>query len=164
MNKRKYIILQDTQSPAIFATGMGRHPHKVALRVFRKDKVVYGSIHSVKGKPAALMVDDIWVVPLKNVKELTVKDVKEVSSAEGDDDKSKVEIVTEKMSKSKHKYLDMAVVGAIVGFGITYFAGKKGWVNFAEPKTKYLGIGLGAAAGMFVAYRFMGKKEKTEKK
>ena len=114
---KKYIVICETRSPAIFATGHGRHPHKTQIRVFRKDEVVKGSIHKAKGTPVALMVEDIWIVPIKNIKPITIQGLNEENSAaEGEVKPSTIKIVdTVSKATGKYKYTDLAIVGALAG-------------------------------------------------
>jgi hypothetical protein len=164
-----FVATRDFKSPYVISTGMPHKPTAIKMKDFKKGEIISGSMIKKNGKPAFVMYKSTIVVPLSCIKQVIVKDINApvTSSAEGDtktETKPRVVVDIKSNGKSvdKKKYFDGIIVGALVGFGATFLAEKKGWIAVPSQKNKMIGAGVGAVIGLYVAYRFLGKS--TDKK
>ena len=153
MSKFKaYIFTQDYKAPVVFATGIAHKPTRIETKKFVKGEVVKGILKTANGKPSFIMVGTI-VVPISVVKEVVTKEI--ISNADGDKEKTSAPINLVKTTTTKGvKYMDGAIVGAILGFAGVYFAEKKGWIAVADRKNKIYGAIGGALLGAYLMFRF----------
>ncbi len=159
-NKAKddYVITQDFKSPYVVSTGMAHKPTEIKAIHFKKGQVIQGELKTSGGKPSFVLYKGVVVVPCSMVRKVETKQIV-VSNASGDDNKaaeSKKQVAVIKNKKTR--YIDAMIVGAIAGFGGTYFAEKKGWLKTVETKNRLIGMAIGAAAAMYVAYRIKSRE------
>jgi hypothetical protein len=157
-----FVATQDFKSPYVVSTGMPHKPTQIKTKSFKKGEIIIGEMKTDKyGKPAFVMHKGVMVVPLSCVKIVVTKDINPnvTSNADGGDISAKPKTVV--LSKSatsttekKKKYLDGMILGALAGFGATYYADKKGWISLPEQKHKIIGAVVGALAGAYVVFRF----------
>jgi len=166
MALKSYIITHDVDSPYVVATGLPHHPQSVKLKRFRKGQIVKGELKHANNKPAFLLVNGVCVIGLDVVKELVTKDIK--SNADGSPSPStevaKVVDKTIGLSKNnsnyKVRYIDAMLVGAVVGFGLTYLAEYKGLIATPDKKYKLYGAIGGAVLAGYLVYRKKTQKQK----
>ena len=159
-----FVATQDFKSPYVISTGMPHKPTQIKTKAFKRGEIIVGEMKTDKyGKPAFVMHKGVMVVPLSCVKIVVTKDINPnvTSNAEGGDISAKPPVKTIAINKAttsvtekKKKYLDGMILGALAGFGATYYAEKKGWIPLPEQKNKIIGTVLGALAGAYVVFRF----------
>lgn len=160
MKNKRYIIRNNFKSPCVLMTQNPQNPQKVVYKTFIKGQVVTGEMKKDKqGNPAALVVGEGFVIPTSCIQELITKDVI-LSNASGNDKKEETISVTKK-SGDRMKYVDSAIVGAVLGFGAVYFAEKKNWLT-PNPNNKYIGIAIGLVLTPYLVYRFSPKVTVTK--
>jgi hypothetical protein len=153
MSLKNYVITQDFKSPYVVSTQHPKNPTKIMFAQFKKGQIIKGELKHSQGVPSFILYKDLVVVPLDFVKAVVTKDVF-FDNADGD---KKPLLELRKTSNPKVKYLDGAVVGAIIGFIGVYYAEKKGWLSPSEEspmQNKLIGMGVGALAGAYAIFRF----------
>jgi hypothetical protein len=164
--KRKYYCVNENFScPKVMATNNPRNPMQITNYPFKKGQIITGEMMYVQGKPSFLFVKQMYHVPLSKIKEIQLKDIDsstgKVSNATGEPLNGNAPAGTVKKIEIKDnpnaKYLDSIVIGAVIGFGATYYAEKKGWLPEGQPNNRYIGAGVGALALTYLAYRLKTK-------
>jgi hypothetical protein len=156
---KSYIVTQSFKTPLVRVTGMAHKPQEIRFKQFRKGDIVKGELKHANNKPAFVLVGSQLVVPLNAVKELVTKEI--VSSADGESKpQEKVKITPNK--DPKMKYLDAVILGGLAGFGGVYLAEKQGWIPNVDKKNRIYGALVGAAAGLYLVYRFKMNKAKPK--
>jgi len=145
------------------STGLPHKPQAIRFKQFKKGSIVKGELKHANNKPAFLLVSGVCVVPLNVVKELMTKDI--VSHADGEGsikDKviKKVENVSKLNTNPKVGYIDMALIGALVGFGGVILAEKQGWLEEVNKKHRLYGAIGGALLAAYLVYRNKTTKRK----
>ena len=132
------------------------------FKQFRKGQIVKGEMKHANNKPAFLLVDGCCVVPLTSIREVVTKEV--TSDVTGD--AAQTPIVKNKIDVkvSKLKIMDAGIIGGLVGLGGVWLAHKQSWLPVVDNKNYLYGAVIGAAAGMYLLYRFKPKHPVTEKK
>ena len=157
-----FVATQNFKSPYVVSTGMPHKPTQIKTKAFKKGEIIVGEMKTDKcGKPAFVMHKGVMVVPLSCVKIVVTKDINPnvTSNADGGDISAKPKTIvlsksTTSVTDKKKKYLDGMILGALAGFGATYYAEKKGWIALPEQKHKIIGAVVGALAGAYVVFRF----------
>jgi hypothetical protein len=160
-----FVATQDFKSPYVISTGMPHKPTQIKTKAFKRGEIIVGEMKTDKyGKPAFVMHKGVMVVPLSCVKIVVTKDINPnvTSNADGGDISAKPKTVvvnnkstaTATATEKKKKYLDGMILGALAGFGATYYAEKKGWIPLPEQKNKIIGAVVGALAGAYMVFRF----------
>lgn len=152
MALESYIFTQAFSAPYVIATGNGRNPQAVKAKRFQKNEIVQGELKHSQNKPAFILVGGRLVVPLEVVKKVVAEDIK--SSADGSAPKEPKKPITLANTAPKIKYIDAVVFGAILGVAGVYLAEKQGWIQVPEKKNKIYGAIIGAAAGVYLVYRY----------
>ena len=102
------------------------------------------------------MVAGVCVVPLNVIKELITKDVISNIDGEGSIKNKVVENIggsSKANSNPKVRYIDSAIIGAIVGFAGVILAEKQGWLIEVNTKYRLYGAVGGALLLTYVVYR-----------
>jgi hypothetical protein len=148
--KKNYIITHDFKSPYVMATGIPHNPNKILFRRYKKGQIVTGVLIEANGKPAYVLSEGYFTIPLSNIKEMVTKDVS--YSVEGDKSK-KADPILPKVNNPKLKYMDAVIIGGIVGAVVVFIAQKRNWIAEQDHMYKAYGAGIGAALGLYVVYR-----------
>lgn len=155
--KATYVVTSDFKTPYVRSTNNPRRPTEVKFKAFKKGEILAGEMqHDAKGKPTFVLYNGVCVIPLSVIKAVVTKEII-TSSATGPGDTSAPgtettrKMVSEK--KPKIKYMDSAIVGALIGLGIVYLANKKNWIKVPDNMHYAYGAGIGALAGAYFVYR-----------
>jgi len=160
--KKSYVLIKDFDAAYVVATGMPHQPQAFKKKKFKKGEIVNGMLKNEKGTAAFVLVGATLVLPVTVLKEVVTKQIgattntDQVSNADGT---STLNTNTTAISTVKRtKYLDAALIGAVLGMGVTYLAEKQGWIATPTGKNKLIGAGIGAALGLYFVYRNNAKK------
>lgn len=171
MNQKKdYIVSHDFKSPYVMSTGIPHKPTKIEFRVFKRGQIVSGVLIMASGRPAYVLSNGTFVLPLSNIKEMTTKSVSHGFDGTGADGKLKTSAPPIKpITNPKVKYLDGILIGTAVGVIVSFIGVKRGWFTAPEGQKWMpyaIGGGVGAALAAYVVYRKNNKQEKkkTEEK
>lgn len=153
-----FVATTDFVSPYVVATGQPHKPTRICKKQFRKGEIITGEIKTVKGKPSFVLHKGVMVIPLSVVRQVITKEINTSSSFAGQKSvekaNPKVEVKVPSITvEKKKKVMDGAIFGAIIGFGATIFAEKKGWVNAEDKKNRIYGALIGAFIGGYYVYR-----------
>lgn len=159
-----FVVSEDFTTPHIIMTGNPRQPTKNMPKAFKRGTVIQGDIIKDKnGRPLFVLVYPDLHIPLVYLRSVKTEPLMggprsgPVSNVSGPQiSVSQPAATTAKVSfinNKKTKYIDFAIVGAILGFGVHYFAQKKEWVSSDNPNLRWYFVGGMAAAGVYVAYR-----------
>jgi hypothetical protein len=159
MGKRTYVFKNDFAAPYAVATGIPHKPTALKLRKFKKGDMINGEMKHSNDRPALVLVDGVLPIPLHVIKEVLTKEIVQGANGEASIQDSaglpeppkKTAIVIKK--DKKLRLIDMAIVGAVVGFAGVYFAEKKLWIATPNLKYKIAGAVGGAMLFAYVAYR-----------
>lgn len=161
MALKTYIVTENFKSPVVQVTGMPHKPQQIRFKQFRKGEIIKGELKHANNKPAFILVGGSMVVPLSVVKELVTKEI--VSDFDNTTKKeSTPETKITLKDEPKMKYIDGLVIGALLGVGGAYLAEKQGWIEVPDKKNKIYGAAIGAAIGLYAAYRFKLNKSKPK--
>lgn len=163
--QKYYRVKEKFSCPKVVATHNPNNPMQISSYMFKQGQVITGKMIFVDGKPSFLFVNGMYHVPLSKIQEIQLKNIDgvsgKVSNATGDPINGNAPAGTVKKIEIKDnpnaKYLDAIVIGGVVGFAVTYFAEKKGWLPEDQPNNKYYGMGIGAVALTYLAYRLKTK-------
>jgi hypothetical protein len=169
--KLDFVATKDFKSPYVVATGQPHRPTSIKAKQFKKGEIITGEIKTSQGKPAFVLHRGVMVVPLSCVRQVITKEIgttpeTKITTIGADGEttgtmprKGSIKVSGLTSEEKKKRYLDGIIIGALAGFGATYFAEKKGWIPTASQKNKVIGAVVGALAGVYVVYRFgMDKK------
>jgi len=151
MTKQSFVIVRDCKLPSVNVNNTNPHrPNQISWRKYRKGMIIHGEIKHENNKPAFIMSEGI-VVPLYCAKAIITKEI--VSSATGQEvaDAKNKEVIKE--ATTKVRYLDSAIVGAVVGCAIVWFANKKQWIKVPQKEHYLYGALGGALLGAYIIYR-----------
>ena len=154
--KKSYVFKQDFKAPYVVATGLPHRPTKIMLKKYKQGQIIQGQMVMVKGKPSVLLVSGVIPIPLTVIKEVLTKEILQ-SNASGKPTTAttptnlSAPIVVGK--KSNTRYVDAAILGAILGLGVAYFAEKQNWIGQPDKKNKLYGAAIGAVLAMYFIYR-----------
>ena len=156
MALKSYILTNDWKAPYVTSTGHPKNPQAIRFKQFKKGTIVKAELKHANNKPAFLLVSGVCVVPLNVVKELVTKEV--ISNVDGQGSiKDKVVSTVGGSSKTnsnaKIKYIDSAIIGALVGFGAIVLSEKQGWIPEVDKKYRLYGALGGALLLSYVMYR-----------
>ena len=165
--KLDFVATKDFKSPYVVATGQPHRPTSIKTKQFKKGEIISGEIKTSQGKPAFVLYRGVMVVPLSCVRQVITKEIGATPETKmttvGADGETTVvapkgSITVNKKGtaneEKKKRYLDGILLGALAGFGATYFAEKKGWIPTASQKNKVIGAVAGALIGVYAVYRF----------
>lgn len=162
--KKTYIITKDVDVPVVASGGSAHRQSQVRMRRFRKGQLVQGELKHSNNQPSFILVGRMLVIPVEAVKEIQGKDVTSKFSGTSEVEQAtatpKQAVVQTKQSNNV-KYMDALLIGAIVGFGVIYFAEKKGWLVSEDSKMKLYGSIGGGLLGMYLVYRNKASKPKV---
>jgi len=167
-----FVATTDFKTPYVVSTGMPHKPTKIMTKNFKKGDIICGELKESKGKPAFVLYKGVMVIPLNVIKKVVTMDINtQTSSANGvgtsgssEEPAVRVQQTPKTVAEAKkkaglNKYLDAVILGAILGYGVTYFAEKKGWLPTAvDQKNKLIGASIGALGGAYMVYRFKSSK------
>lgn len=156
-----YVITKDCSFPRVISTGNPHNPTKVVPLRFKKGTIVTNGeiLKDKQGRPLQLFVKPDIMIPLVYVQEVITRDIK---GAVVDENKSNAtasqpaptDTKLNVMSNKKTKYIDSAILGGLLGLGVGYLAEKKAWLGENNnPNNKWYAAGIGALAGIYLAYR-----------
>lgn len=153
MGLTKFIITKDVRTPYVVHTHMAHKPQIIKYKTFRTGETVTGELKMDGGKPSFVLVAKTLVIPLNAVKQLVTKEI--VSEAEGKTGEKINKFVT--TGNAKTKYADAAIIGAIIGASLVWFAEHKKYIAIPEQKNKLYGAAAGAGLFMYIVYRMRNK-------
>ena len=160
--KKNYIVTHDFRSPYVMQTGIPHKPTKIEFRTFKRGQIVAGIlIKTNDGKPAYVLYNGTFVLPLSNIKEMVTKDV--VMSMEGDKKNQTSAAPLPKVTNPKLKYMDALLIGGIAGAVIVFVAQKRNWITEQDHMYKAYGAAAGAALALYFVYRKNNKNKITIK-
>lgn len=164
MKKETYMITRNFESPYVVNSGNPRNPTAIRHKRFKAGQIISGKMQLVNGKPNFVLYNDVVVIPLSVVKAVVTKEIlSNVSGAPANTIPNGQETTKNFIiSKSpKTRYMDTALVGAVIGLAVVYLANKKGWIKVPMPINFAYGAGIGAALGAYAIYR-SNNKPKTK--
>lgn len=157
------MITHNFESPYVVNSGNPRNPTAIRQKRFKQGQIISGVMQMVNGKPNFVLYNDVVVIPLSVIKAVVTKEI--VSNATGPANAIPNGQETTKnfiISKDpKTKYMDTAIVGAVLGLAVVYLANKKQWIKVPMPINFAYGAGIGAALGLYFIYR-QNNKPKTK--
>jgi len=161
MALKTYIFDKDYNAPYVVNTGRPDKPQKIMVKRFKKGDTVNGEMKHANNKPAVVLVDGVLPISLDVIKELTTKEIvsgADASTSATSEVGEKPEVKGKmKLTPSKLKYGDSAIIGAVIGFAGVYFAEKQGYIVSVDKKNRIYGAVAGAALGMYLVYRIKNK-------
>jgi hypothetical protein len=161
MAKKTYIVVKDFQSPQVYSTGFSHKPAQVGMRTFKKGTTITGELKTANGKPSFILVGRMTVVPIECVKEVVARSIEGSSSFDAVPEKKPLKDYME-TTPSKVKYMDAAIIGALVG-GLGYYAlEKKDLVPNDSNKYRLYAAGASAALAIYLVYRYNNRKVKIK--
>ena len=164
MAKKTYLVVKDFQSPQVYSTGYSHKPAQIGMRSFKKGTTIQGELKTSNGKPSFILVGRMTVVPIECVQEVVARPVQGTSSFDAVGDKKPLKEYMDKTT-TKVKYMDAAIVGALVGGLGYYFLEKRGMVPTDNPKFRVYAAGAGVALAIYLVYRYNNRTiKKSEKK
>ncbi len=157
MSKRtSFIISKSVATPYVRNTNHPHNPRVIKYKRFKPGDMVTGVLHYDKlGKPEFILVNKELVIPANCVKELVTQEVI-TSNMNGTDKKIKEFVNT---GNPKVKYLDAAIVGAVLGACAVWVAEKKQLISMPDKKNKLIGAAIGAALFAYAVYRIRNSKK-----
>lgn len=154
MIKSTYIITKDLKTPFVIHTNQPHNPQIIKYKQFKAGQIVKGTLNFKYGKPDFILVAKCLVIPINSVKEMVTKEV--VSGSDGKVAIKKLE-QNVKTGKASIKYMDAALVGAVLGLGAVWLANKKQWIPVPNNKNYLYGAGIGAGLIGYIVYRIRNK-------
>lgn len=170
-----FVTTKEFKTPYVISTGQPHRPTAIKTKQFRKGDIISGEMKTSHGKPAFVLYKGVMVIPLTCIRQVITKEINTNLGADGDTktttppkegSSGSIKVVggkTASTEEKKKRYLDGIIVGALAGFGATYYAEKKGWIPMPSQKNKIIGAVVGALAGFYVVYRFGLDKTTTKK-
>ncbi|MEI7960700.1 MAG: hypothetical protein WCI04_00030 [archaeon] len=161
-----FVATKEFKTPYVISTGQPHRPTAIKTKQFQKGDIISGEMKTSKGKPAFVLYKGVMVIPLTCIRQVITKEINTntTSGADGDtktttppkEGSGSIKVVgkTVNTEEKKKRYLDGIIVGALAGFGATYYAEKKGWIPMPSQKNKIIGAVVGALAGFYAVYRF----------
>lgn len=168
MAKKSYILTANFEAPFVRITGIPHDPQQIRFKKFKRGDIVQGELKHNDNKPAFVLVEGTLPIPVWALKELISKNIgAETSNASGSgeqktstkEDISKIIQTTDK----KAQFLDVLLLGAGVGAGLTYLAEKKAWIPEASLNNKLIGAAVGAGVFAYVLWRVRRSVENSNK-
>lgn len=154
--KKSYVFKQDFKAPYVVATGLPHRPTKIMLKKYKRGQIIQGQMVMAKGKPSVLLVSGVIPIPLTVIREVITKEILQ-SNASGTPTTSTNSTNTSSQvvlgKKSNTRYIDAAILGAILGLGAAYLAEKQNWIGQPDKKNKLYGAAIGAVLAMYFIYR-----------
>lgn len=158
--EKTFRLTKNVRTPVVMTTPYPHKPTAIRYKEFREGQTVTGIVQERDGKPAFVVVKRRFVIPIAALQELVTREVDTTSNASGD---AKKEL--EKFAKGgnpKVKYLDAALIGAVVGGASIWFAQRRGWINPPDKKNLGYGAMAGAALMMYAIYRIRNSSGKQK--
>ncbi len=156
MEKRaSFIINKVVRTPYVVDTNLPHKPRLIKYKKFKPGDMITGTGKcNPHGKPMFVLVGGTLVIPMDAVSELVTKEI--VSDFSG---KSDVKKVTEAVKKGnpKTKYIDGAIIGAVLGLGVVILAEKRQWISVPTKQNKIYGAVIGAGILAYIVYRIRNK-------
>jgi hypothetical protein len=163
MALKSYIMTKTTRAPYVQVTGQAHNPQAIRMKILREGQIVKGEMKHANNKPAFVLVAQCLVVPLDAVREVITKDVTS-SNASGETTTDKPKAI-KLPSVNKLKYIDAVVIGSLVGVGSAFLIEKQGWLAPPDKKNKVYGAIIGAAAALYILYRYkVAQADKSKEK
>lgn len=160
MQAERYILTKNVRTPVVINTPYPHKPTAIKYKEFREGETIKGVVQKGRdGKPRFIIVKGMYVIPAHAVRLLVTKNIGEPNSnASGKDAGEKLEQYA-KGGNPRVKYMDAALVGALVGVTAVFFAQKKGWLT--PPSKSNLVYGALGAAGlsMYVIFRIRNRNK-----
>jgi hypothetical protein len=163
---KNYLVKRNVDCPAVYVTGLPHQPQGIRYKKYRKGDIIRGEMKHANNQPAIVLVEGSIVVPIDAVNELTTKEIVS-SNADGDttETKTAAETIQKVVSPSpKIQYMDATIGGAVAGAGIAYLLEKQTWIVANGKKNYLIGAAIGAAAALYLVYRYKTNKAVKPKK
>ena len=151
--KKSYVFKQDFKAPYVVATGLPHRPTKIMLKKYKQGQIIQGQMVMANGKPSVLLVSGVIPIPLTVIKEVLTKEIVQSNASGTPTTTTNLSSAIVVGKKSNTRYIDAAILGAILGLGAAYLAEKQNWIGQPDKKNKLYGAAIGAALAMYFIYR-----------
>lgn len=158
------MITNNFESPYVVNSGNPRNPTAIRHKRFKKGEIISGVMQMTNGKPNFVLYNDVVVIPLSVIKAVVTKEIlSDFSGAKANTIPNGQETTKNFIIQKdpKTRYMDTAIVGAVLGLAVVYLANKKQWIKVPMPINFAYGAGVGAALGIYFIYR-QNNKPKTK--
>ncbi len=165
MAKTTYLVTDDFKTPYVRSTNNPRNPTEIKYKIFKKGELIAGELKHANNKPAFVLYNGVAVVPLSVIKAVVTKEILSSATGGAGDTTPLNQETTKKIVEVKNpklKYMDAAIIGAVIGLATVYLANKKAWIKVPANVNYAYGAGIGALAAAYIIYRSNNKpKQKT---
>jgi len=151
--KKSYVFKQDFKAPYVVATGLPHRPTKIMLKKYKRGQIIQGQMVMAKGKPSVLLVSGVIPIPLTVIREVITKEILQSNASGTPTTSTNVSSAVVLGKKSNTRYIDAAILGAILGLGAAYLAEKQNLLGQPDKKNKLYGAAIGAVLAMYFIYR-----------
>jgi len=151
--KKSYVFKQDFKAPYVVATGLPHRPTKIMLKKYKRGQIIQGQMVMAKGKPSVLLVSGVIPIPLTVIREVITKEILQSNASGTPTTTTNVSSAVVLGKKSNTRYIDAAILGAILGLGAAYLAEKQNLLGQPDKKNKLYGAAIGAVLAMYFIYR-----------
>jgi ABC-type enterobactin transport system permease subunit len=151
--KKSYVFKQDFKAPYVVATGLPHRPTKIMLKKYKQGQIIQGQMVMAKGKPSVLLVSGVIPIPLTVIREVVTKEILQSNASGNPTTTTNLSSAVVVGKKSNTRYIDAAILGAILGLGAAYLAEKQNLLGQPDKKNKLYGAAIGAVLAMYIIYR-----------
>jgi len=151
--KKSYVFKQDFKAPYVVATGLPHRPTKIMLKKYKRGQIIQGQMVMAKGKPSVLLVSGVIPIPLTVIREVITKEILQSNASGTPTTTTNLSSAVVVGKKSNTRYIDAAILGAILGLGAAYLAEKQNLLGQPDKKNKLYGAAIGAVLAMYFIYR-----------
>lgn len=161
IQEKTYRLNKNVRTPVVINTPFPHKPTAIKYKEFREGETVTGVVQERNGQAAFVVVKRRYVIPMEALTELVTKSTSPVSMASGQEAGDELEKFA-KGGNPKVKYLDAAIIGAVVGVSAVWFAQKRGWIVPPDKKNLGYGAALGAGLCIYAIYRIRNRSNKKK--
>ena len=151
--KKSYVFKQDFKAPYVVATGLPHRPTKIMLKKYKRGQIIQGQMVMAQGKPSVLLVSGVIPIPLTVIREVITKEILQSNASGTPTTTTNLSSAVVVGKKSNTRYIDAAILGAILGLGAAYLAEKQNLLGQPDKKNKLYGAAIGAVLAMYFIYR-----------
>jgi ABC-type enterobactin transport system permease subunit len=151
--KKSYVFKQDFKAPYVVSTGLPHRPTKIMLKKYKRGQIIQGQMVMAKGKPSVLLVSGVIPIPLTVIREVITKEIVQSNASGTPTTTTNLSSAVVVGKKSNTRYIDAAILGAILGLGAAYFLEKRNLLGQPDKKNKLYGAAIGAVLAMYFIYR-----------
>ena len=152
--RASFMIKSVVKTPVVIDSPLPHKPRTVKYKTFNPGDIVTGDVHTdLQGKPKFVLVGKRLVIPISAISEIVTKEA--MSNADG----KLAEQIQQSVKKGKPttKYIDGAIIGAVLGLLSVVFAERKKWIEIPTKENKMYGAAIGAAIFMYGVYKIRNK-------